>query len=242
MEALFLLTIMKPFVSIFLTFIYTIFSFISLLILMILPRKRVQNLYQKMDAREQETRIQLMKPFVNEGDTILDIGAGSGKFGKFVQEQLKVRVTGVDVCDYSDRQIPFFVYDGDRLPFGDKSFDVAFLAFVLHHNDNHEKLLSEALRVSKNTVMIFEDTYEWWWEKLFVCWNDYHTNVFQGWIKARKGYFKGDPSRMPMPLTFRSPSGWKAFFKQFDAQLVSETVRTMRYKPLKKVTFCLRPN
>ncbi len=99
--------------------------------------------------------------------------------------------------------------------------------------------MKEALRVAKKTIVIFEDTYDYPFERLFVCWNDYHTNVFQGWIKTYKGYFKGSPSKMPMPLTFRSIKDWAQFFSQFPVKVISSEVRKMGYKPLKKATFCL---
>ena len=42
-----------------------------------------------------------------------------------------MKVMGIDVCDYSDGTIPFLIYDGVRLLFPNKSFDVVFLAFIL---------------------------------------------------------------------------------------------------------------
>ena len=219
---------------------YFFISLIQLVVLFLLSRNKIRNIYSRLDVKEEGKRIEGMRPHVTPGETVLDVGAGSGRFGKVVQEALKVKVTGVDVCDYSDHTIPFFVYDGKKLPFPDKSFDVVFFAFVLHHIRDQEVIFREACRVARHKIVIFEDTFVWPWEWLFTAWNDYHTNIFQGWIKYWKGYFKGSPAGMPMPFTFRSVKGWTLFFRDFPIEVVSAQVRTMGYKPLTKVTFCLK--
>jgi ubiquinone/menaquinone biosynthesis C-methylase UbiE len=229
--------------KIVLSFLVFPFYFISsigqLVFFFLLPSKKARTIYSRIDAKDEEQRIQVMRPFVSEGDTILDVGAGSGRFGQAVQEQLKVKVTGVDVCDYSDHTIPFFVYDGRQLPFPDKSFDVVFFAFVLHHTRNQENLIREAKRVTRRHIIVFEDGYDWFLEKFVTCWNDYQTNIFQGWIKAYKGYLRGEPFKIPMPLTFRSGSGWVRLFEELGLEVIShDTYRS--FKPRKKVTFCLR--
>lgn len=219
--------------------LYFLFSFFQLLVLFLLPSSRIRKIYSRLDTKEETKRIESMRPFVQRGDAVLDIGAGSGRFGKAVQEALGVQVSGVDVCDYSDHTIPFFVYDGKKLPFPDKSFDVLFFAFVLHHTRDQEILLREASRVARKQIVIFEDTYQIFFERWFTAWNDFHTNILQGWIKARKSYLKGDPTKMPMPLTFRSVQGWQEFFCKFPVKILSGEVRRMGYKPLMKITFCL---
>ena len=231
---------MRAIRSLIFTLLYCWVSLFTLVVLFFLTSRRIASIYNRLDTNEQNKRIHIMQPFVQPEDSILDIGAGNGRFGKAMQETLGGSVTGVDVCDYSDGTIPFFLYDGVKLPFPDNTFDIAFLAFVLHHTTDHKVILEEACRVARRQVVIFEDTYQWFWEKLFLRWNDYHTNIFQGWIKARKGYLKGDPTQMPMPLTFRSVHGWLEFLERFPVERLSYEIRSMGYKPLKKVTFHLQ--
>lgn len=232
---------MELITSLLFCILYFFISLVSLLVLFFLTPKKIHRIYHRLDLKEEGKRVESIRPFVQPGDSILDVGAGSGRFGRVVQEKLGVKVTGVDICDYSDHSIPFFVYDGKELPFPDKSFDVIFFAFVLHHieRDGQEKILREACRVARKKIVIFEDSYDYFFERLFTGWNDYHTNIFQGWIKSYKGYLKGNPAEMPMPLTFRSPEGWNNFFHSYPVKVVSQEVRKMGYKPLKKVTFCL---
>ena len=230
---------MQPAISLLFTILFFFVSSASLLVLLFLSSRRIHRIYSRLDAREHERRIRNIGPHVQEGDTVLDIGAGTGRFGEAVQERLKARVMGVEVTDYIDGAIPVLIYDGKKLPFPDNSFDVAILAFVLHHTHDQKAIMKEACRVARRQIIVLEDTYDWIWERLFVCWNDYHTNILQGAIKARRGFLAGDPSGMPMPLTFRSIRGWSDFMDQFPLESISYEVRKMGYKPLKKVTFCL---
>lgn len=222
------------------SFSYFLFSLFTPIALFLLPRKKVKKIFSRLDAKEEETRTETFRPFVRPGESVLDVGAGSGRFGRVLEERLKVKVTGVDVYDYSDHTIPFFTYNGKKLPFPDKSFDCVFFAFVLHHIRHQEEMMREACRVARGQIIICEDVYTNQVERLFTCWNDWHNNILQGWVKARKGYLKGSPAKMPMPLTFRSIQGWRDFFRQFPLELLSQAVRKSAYKPLTKTTFCLK--
>lgn len=219
--------------------VYLPISVFALLFMLLTPRRRAFEVYDKMDSQEHERRITSISKYVKKGDTVLDIGSGSGRFGKKVSERLGVAVSGVDVCEYSDASIPVHIYDGKRLPFGDKSFDVVFFAFVLHHTDDHLGILREAARVSRKRVIVFEDTYFWPWELAFIMWNDFHTNMLQGAIKHWKGYLAGNPAKMPMPMTFRTPLGWVKAFSRAGLKTVSYDIRSTWYKPLTKITFQL---
>lgn len=210
------------------------------MVLFLLSPARVRKIFSHLDAKEEEKRVEAFRPLVRAGDTVLDVGAGSGRFGKVLQERLKLQVTGVDIYDYSDHSIPFFIYDGKKLPFSDKSFDAVFFAFVLHHIRHQEEMMQEACRVARKQIIIFEDVYTNTADRLFTCWNDWHNNVLQGWVKARKGYLKGSPSKMPMPLTFRTVQGWRDFFKPFPVEILSQEMRKSAYKPLTKTHFCLK--
>lgn len=229
---------MQIVLSLLFIIIYFLISLISIMVLFFLTANRVCAIYDALDMKEQDSRIKSIRPHIRKGEAILDIGAGSGRFGKAIQDQLDISdIVGVEVCDYSDDTIPIVNYDGVNLPFQDKFFDTTIIAFVLHHIVDQKSVFEEACRVTRKRIIIFEDTYNNIWEKLFVCWNDYHTNIFQGWIKARKGFLKGDPSKMPMPLTFHSVTEWLDFFNQFSVESISYYIRNMGYKPLKKVVF-----
>lgn len=77
------------------------------------------------------------------GDTralrILDVGCGVGNFHGLLAGQFG-SITGVDVSaesiEQAQRRHPanaYVAYDGERLPFEDGSFDVAYAVCVMHH-------------------------------------------------------------------------------------------------------------
>lgn len=92
---------------------------------------------------------------IPDGSSVLDVGTGNGQLAKNIGDRKKdVKVQGVDVLlrDYS--HIPVTLFDGSKLPFDDKSFDIVTFVDVLHHTNNAKELLAEALRVSRKLVII----------------------------------------------------------------------------------------
>lgn len=105
--------------------------------------------------------VSLLVPHLTPDASVLDIGCGEG----YVLDELMARgfrdVQGVDIVDIRrNKSYPFRFYDGVRLPFADRTFDLVVLSFVLHHVPDEKKqaLLDEALRVSRAKVVIVEDT------------------------------------------------------------------------------------
>lgn len=222
---------------------YGLAATLWLLVLLVMPRKVFHRQYARLEEKEFQARLKAMAPHIRPHDTVLDVGSGSGRFGLRLQDATGATVTGVDVVDYADAKIKTSVYDGTTLPFPDGQFDVVFLAFVLHHCRSHDPLFQEALRVARKKIIILEDTFDTPWQRLFVMWNDYHTNIVQGVIKVWKRFLKPGVTNMPMPLTFRSIAGWQQYFAQFpDITVETVDVRYAGYKPLTKVTFCLAKN
>lgn len=101
---------------------------------------------------------------------ILDVGCGDGNSAKYFLEYFKnIEYIGIDISSDSikvarnnnnNSKFHFEVYDGKNIPFEQKSFDLVFIACVMHHVSpkNHISLLKECKRVLKNdgTVIIFE--------------------------------------------------------------------------------------
>ena len=71
--------------------------------------------------------------------SVLDVGCGTGSLARLVAPSVK-ELVGVDVSESSletaRREVPggrFFKYDGERLPFSDAQYDLAFASCVMHH-------------------------------------------------------------------------------------------------------------
>jgi ubiquinone/menaquinone biosynthesis C-methylase UbiE len=86
---------------------------------------------------------------------VLDIGCGNGLFSHdLMAVKPNLNIVGVETKAHPDCHIKNRVYDGENLPFPDKSFDYALLINVLHHTDDPAKVLSEASRVARHGIVI----------------------------------------------------------------------------------------
>ena len=95
--------------------------------------------------------------YLNRGDSVLDVGCGTGYLSERVEEMYGVRPCGVDVRDFREAPIPFRRFDGTSIPFPDKSFDHVVLSEVLHHSHDPMALLTECCRVARRSIILFED-------------------------------------------------------------------------------------
>jgi SAM-dependent methyltransferase len=88
-------------------------------------------------------------------ESLLDVGSGDGWVARQLAETLAVReVRGVDVQLQPSASIAVERYDGTTLPLDDGSVDAVVLSDVLHHADDPDRLLREALRVARKAVAI----------------------------------------------------------------------------------------
>ena len=99
-----------------------------------------------------------LAPFLARGDEWLEIGAGQGLVARALQDATGARLTLVDVVDYNQSGLPLQTYDGLHLPFPDRSFDHSLFLFVLHHTPDPLPVLQEALRVSRQSVLVVENS------------------------------------------------------------------------------------
>jgi SAM-dependent methyltransferase len=86
---------------------------------------------------------------------VLDVGSGDGLLAREIGVRLPGLVfTGVDIVPRREAFIPVALFDGERLPFDDDSFDVVMFVDVLHHATNQRQLLVEAARVAREQVIV----------------------------------------------------------------------------------------
>jgi len=98
--------------------------------------------------------------FLNKDETVLDIGAGEGLIGQYLNDSLGFKIEMIDVANHNRSRLPILVYDGKKLPFERDSFDCVLLIFVLHHAKDKKALTEEAIRVARKRIIVVEDTPE----------------------------------------------------------------------------------
>jgi ubiquinone/menaquinone biosynthesis C-methylase UbiE len=121
---------------------------------------------------------------LHAGDYILDVGCGSGALGQAIKDSPKcpprVKVTGLEKVRRGDELTAVNFYDGQKIPYPDKSFDVVILADVLHHAANPHNLINECSRVARRVLIIKDHKVEGFLAKQRISFMDWASNVQYG--------------------------------------------------------------
>lgn len=95
--------------------------------------------------------------YIERGDTVLDVGCGTGYLSAYLRDMYGADPTGIDVTDARVTDIAFVEFDGTSIPFPDNSFDHVVLSEVLHHSHDPVRLTTECHRVARRRIFVFED-------------------------------------------------------------------------------------
>jgi len=127
--------------------------------------KRYDKWYESPEGRqadklEKDLFLKLVNP--KKGQTLLDIGCGTGHFS-FWFHDLGLKATGVDISlnmlgvgvdRLKHDEIKLVRGDAHSLPFQDKSFDLTVMITTLEFLREPRKAVEEAFRVSKSKVFL----------------------------------------------------------------------------------------
>jgi SAM-dependent methyltransferase len=127
-----------------------------------------------------------------------------------LRRQHRAWICSVDVGPFRRAAGPYVTYDGNRLPFADLAFDTTLLLLTLHHCAEPDAVLREAVRVTRQRLIVMESVHRTPYERFWLY-------VLDAWLNA---YRHG--GGMAVPLTFRSPSEWRRSFQLLRLRVVSE--------------------
>ncbi|MEK6878691.1 MAG: methyltransferase domain-containing protein, partial [Nanoarchaeota archaeon] len=94
-------------------------------------------------SKKSEKIASSISALLSSNDRVLDFGCGNMLIAKFILQKLDVKIIGIDVGNINLTELPITIYDGKRIPFKDKYFDVTYAIFVFHHIENIELLFTE---------------------------------------------------------------------------------------------------
>lgn len=147
----------------------------------------------------------LFEKHLKSKSQILDLG---GRWGFYV-EPLRRRghqITVLDVVRPRLQKAPVVIYDGEHIPFEDKTFDAVLLATVLHHIPDPVRVLKEARRVVKNRLVIIEDLY--------------HHRLGRWWTILRDRFYNFE--FFGHPCQFRKADEWRELIEKLGFKFVGE--------------------
>jgi SAM-dependent methyltransferase len=87
---------------------------------------------------------------------LLDLGSGTGHLSALLERELGLEVVTADVSDiHVVGPAPVLIADG-ALPFEEKTFSAALLAFMLAYPNDPARVLAEAARVTRGPIILVQ--------------------------------------------------------------------------------------
>lgn len=164
--------------------------------------------------------------YLTSAHKVLDFGSSNGRLAYLLSKKAKFTAIGVDTHILPKTYIKIKKYDGRKLPFPDKSFDTVLIIDVLHHDLEPEKILAEAKRVAKETILIKDHFWQNKFDFLLLKICDFIGNV---------------PYGIYCPYNFFTQSDWQRLFSQLALIPVkTETFRFMPLDPCRHVIYSLK--
>ncbi len=163
-----------------------------------------------------------------ENSSVLDLGCNDGRMATYIlQMKPSLKIEGIDVQDNFPCKIKRTLYNGNKIPFPDASFDIVIAIDALHHTEDISAMLGEMARVSKKFIIIKDVVKYSWLSNMIIVIADYISNVKYG-IKC--------------PNNFPDWKEWHLFFKNNSLEIIAQPKNlnfgfglNERYNPILKL-------
>lgn len=114
------------------------------------------------------------------------------------------------------------LYDGVRIPYADRTFDVVILAEVLHHEQDPDRLLRESIRISRRLLII----------------KDHQLNGPLAWLRLSLLDWAANSSfGVSCLYRYKTPAEWTNLRHQYRLHLVEESAAMQLYPPVVNLFF-----
>ena len=165
-------------------------------------------------ARRVRVLAELVGAMIPAGASVLDVGCGDGTIAGLIQaERPDVTVEGLDVMVRPSTKIPVTAFDGRTLPAADDSYDVVLFIDVLHHTLEPGRLLAEAARVARETVIVKDHVAD---------------NAVDHSILSLMDWVGNAPHGVVLPYNYQSGARWESLYAQGGLR----STKTLRDVPL----------
>ena len=143
---------------------------------------------------------ELLAAKIPQAASVLDVGCGDGTIASGIAElRPDISIQGVEFLVRPGCKIECCPFDGLKLPYPNASFDVCLFVDVLHHTKDPAVLLREAVRVTRNFVLLKDHLDENTLDDV--------TLRFMDWVGNR-------PHGVVLTYNYQSRKQWAAYFSQ----------------------------
>jgi len=165
-----------------------------------------------------EVLTRMIVPHLQPGDRVLDVGCGYGTLAAALMADPScpgsVQIHGLERAKRGGEAIPVQAYDGVTFPHDDNAFDVVIIADVLHHEADPDRLIAEAVRVAKRSLIIKDHKRDGLLAQQRISFMDWAANTAYG---------------VPCLFRYNTLTQWHDVFKRHHLPITAEHTRMTLY-------------